>query len=186
VRLSLRNPLHTYKHLLRYTPYTITNNNLGAGLGSVFNLNFSMNNTNNIADFTALYDSYKVNKLFFKLIPWINSADISGLDSLINPGWLPMVLMVHDFDDGSAPTYTDLLQNNNLKVTKYGPIIKESFEPRYNSSLQNLPSNKSWLDMSTLTTVHYGIKGFISDANVGTATLYWVIVEAEVEFRGQQ
>jgi len=186
---SLRNPNHVYSHLCRTTPFGLTNNNLGAGLGSVQNLYFRFTDVINAAEFSVLYDSYRVRKVVFTLIPYANVGDVSGLDSLVNPGWMPYVFWNVDFDDIATPAYTTMLETANMKMSRYGKILKLTITPHFNiptagGGLENVASPSKWLDIATPNVEHMGIKMFIQDANVGTATLYTVITEAHLDFRG--
>lgn len=181
---SIASPNHVYSHIVRTTPYQITNTAITGTTGCI---SFRLADVVNVAEFTVLYDSYRVNYLKIKIIPWFNSVDQGNLISVVGSNWQPYLITCIDFDDTTPDSYAQLLERSNAKFNRLGKVLNFGFVPHLNipasSGTSNIKSNTRWLDVAVTTDVHMGLKYFLSDANTGAAQMATVIIEAQVDFR---
>lgn len=187
---SLKNVSQTYRHILRGMPYFLTNNNLGGGLGTAAGYNIQFQYMQGYARYQSIYDQYRIVRMKFNFYPLANVNDISGLDSITNPGrFLPIYYAV-DLDDSSTPTLQFMFERANLKTKLYGKPFSISWKPHVNidvSSAGGLTKQSvasPWLDTAQATTEHYGLKVFCEDMGIGTNDLYTITTEFEMEFKG--
>lgn len=188
---SLMNPNMIFDHLCHVAPFTLSNNQIGSGLGSGYAFYFYLSTIYNAAEFTALYDTYRVKEIRWKLIPLASSNDMAGLDSGVNQAHLGAVYYTQDIDDSTVPTsVTDVVEYAGLKVKRYGEMFDLVCKnPHVNTVTEGsgIRSEVSpWLDCASASVYHRGFKMFISDCLVGTNTLYTVLMSVHIQFKGQR
>lgn len=144
--------------------------------GAVF---FRLNQLPDFTEFQNLYDQFRINKVVWKLVPNVNSAESGAAQKL------PQVHSVCDYNDSTAPTTLDeLVQYNNYRMTMGSRIHNRKLTPAFldnvyvTSAIQRPgnPNYKQWLSTSNSTDVpHHGIKyaiGAIAAASAITYTPY--------------
>lgn len=83
---------------------TITQTNLGQGVGAWFTLNDLLNAT----EFTGLFDQYRIDRVTIKLIPMVHMQVLDGTAvAPVNPG---MIYHAVDYDDANNPTNAAYMQ----------------------------------------------------------------------------
>lgn len=140
---------------------------------------FAFNLIPNVAEFTALYDQYKITGAKVVLTPALSEGINSPLfGSTSTLGFSP-VNSVIDYDDSTAPTSeAELLEYGSHKQTapfkKHVRYLKPKvLQQIYQSSLSTAyrPISNQWLSTSSSSSVpHYGIKYWISAPNTPSGT----------------
>lgn len=138
--------------------------------------NFSLNQLPDFTEFQNLYDQFRINKVVWKLVPNVNSAESGAAQKL------PQVHSVCDYNDSTAPTTLDeLVQYNNYRMTMGSRIHNRKLTPAF---LDNVyvtgatqragnPNYKQWLSTSNSTDVpHHGIKYAIGATAAASAITY--------------
>lgn len=130
---------------------------------------FVLDNVVNPADFTNLYDMYRINKVTLYLERLRNATG----DGTVNPYNLKMSV-VHDYNDANPLTQEDeYLEYANCK--RYSVVgngaIKITLYPKINNIVENsggapsaftsMNSNKVWLNIAEDAVPHFGLKMFI-------------------------
>lgn len=111
----------------------------------------------NSIDFTTLYDQYKILGIKYTLIPRVTESDTT---QQIGNVW-----SILDYDDSTVPSGLDtMLQYQNLKMTRGHKMHGRYFKPRVNMELNQNTSTPamapitSWIDVTSETVPHRGIK----------------------------
>jgi len=135
-----------------------------------FSIKFTLADLPQVSSFTALFDTYKINKVVVKLIPfgyptgYINTA--SNLSA--QPQWLSTVI---DYDDSTVLTSEgSLLEYETFKQTRPGaehvrvlvPAISVEAYKTSGTTIGYSQKRKQWLDAAYTDVEHYGIKGLIN------------------------
>lgn len=161
-RRGPRQPVQYFKRSV-YVPGATQANSTATVYGSsIFNLNAIPNAT----EFTNLYDQYKINLVKFQLIPRGNASDIQNGTTT---GQSMGVFSAIDYDDNTAPTSIDeLMQYQNMKMTRSHQIHKRVFKPRARINIvgaagagvngQIFGSRNPWIDCNAPTVPHYCLK----------------------------
>lgn len=146
-----------------------------------FAFSFALNQLPNFAEFTALYDHYRIVKVKVMLFPSFNVSFADGLSTNTTASDLGRVWSCIDYDDDNAfaPNLTglnDMRQRKNAKVTRGSKIHKRYFTP---SVLQVVadsggtnavaPKFKQWLSVTDDTVPHLGLKGIYENGMVNAA-----------------
>lgn len=165
----------------------IAGNALHAPWLGAFQLN-GISNVVNSADFTGLYDQYRINYLELKFYMKIDPSVQTGTG-----GNIPRLYFYRDYDDSLAPgTLDDMRENTKTKVyvlDPYKPVtikIKPNvLAAMYQSavSTQYSPVFNKWLDAGSPSTPHYVGKFAIDDLRT---TNYFVQVEGTLYFSCRQ
>lgn len=159
--------LHSY---IRWgNPDTLTVN-VGASQGN-YSKAFSLSETINASELTALYDQYQVCgvKIMFKLMNNPDAAITVPMSSGANysNNLYPKLWFSRDYDNISTETVDELRQRNTTKCKVMRPNSMISFYVR--PAIRNQvyldgvttatsPIWKQWLDCSNSTVPYYGIK----------------------------
>jgi len=143
----------------------------GAGVG--VGLLFSLDQLPNYTDFTALFDTYSIDRVDIVVIPGSQSAQLYGAP---------------DFDDSVAPTgLVDLLERQNCQVSVVGNSsyqqFRKSITPRMvitktaTTSPQHLPVGTQ-VDTADPSVPYFGYKLWLQSTNPTIATPYagWQII----------
>lgn len=169
---------------------------LGFTLGGVqtyINGTFVANAPNtNYAEYTALFDSYRIRKVEITMIYNSNSSSISGSPSL------PVMSMANDYDDVNSTSLSSLQQYDSYRLVQFGnntnngkvlhrvsPMIGTVIETTGGSAIAGQNSNKTWIDCNNGTILYCGVKGNYDNMNQSSATLGYVTfyVKYFVEFK---
>ncbi len=164
------------------------------GLGIAFRLS----DLQGYAEFTALYDQYRVVRLTYTLSPaWTSARAPSTSPNGDLCGW---VHSVYDYDDNAAPAASTagigaMMERASYALTHAVKTTATTWvvEPRvalaaYAASAFTSYANSPacWVDCSSPNVEHYGLKLLIELINPGSASVFMnfrLHVTAEVEFR---
>lgn len=161
------------------------NGSTGGALANAGNLNF--------ADYTALFDSYRIRKVQLQMV---YNADSQS--QTMTTG-LPNLMMVNDYDDSQATTVASLLQYDSWKLVQMGsgannskywtvvPRTQVAVETTAGSVTSISGGSKNWIDCATPNAKYFGVKGLVDTqvtggalSNVGFVTFY---VKVFVQFK---
>lgn len=184
-----RSPQKIHYHVLQGTSpiYNVT-----FGQGHCWN--WQCNIAPNVAEFSALYDQYRVISLTHTYFPIYNSADMSGATT---KALFPIAWYI-DYDDATPPTsMTQMLERQDLKYTRDGKTIKIGpYVPRVNTAAYPNPAafiaspvsiKPPWLDCTSMDVKHYGVKVWLDDNGTPNGTQCGVLLtRAVVAFKGAQ
>lgn len=166
-------------------------------------LTFGLSDLPNYTEYTALFDQYKILGVAVRLFPLWNSVETPQGPS--SPGGIGTILhSVIDLDDNTAPGASsggiDALRQYKSYKAHNMAYLKKGMWSRYcrpkilsgvynGVSLVSAGTNRSqWLDCSTPTVPHYGLK-FIFETNTLAATAQTLQFKIEAKFylafRGQ-
>jgi hypothetical protein len=147
----------------------------------------SLNDLAAASEFSAMYDSYRIEHLDYELVPLCdvqpNSDDTSAATSMVaKPEFLETVI---DLDDSTAPTtHSEMLQYESFRYWRPSEKGRVSFSPRVarevfdgvTASFEE-PDGPVWIDCAQPTTPHYGFKAFVgtqgSSSNVQNIWRIW-------------
>lgn len=180
----LKYNVHSYKRMA--TPVTFTATYPTAAYNNSFS--FSLSEVRGAGELTALYDQYMITgvKVTFQLInnPDANTAPFTNTTNLSNV--FPKLFYVRDYDDTGVEATNDLRERNNVQVKVLRPnsLITVFLRPAVRNQLYldgitaaNSPLWKQWLDCSSSTVPHYGMKFSVDFAGFNTQSDYQVRVE---------
>jgi len=130
---------------------------------------FRLNDVPNVAEFTGLYDQYKINLVKWTLIPRGNSSDVTTQGNSMG------VFTALDYDSNVAPTaLNDLLQYQNMRMTRSTQQHKRVFRPVARDALIGSAGAivggiyKGWIDCNVDNVPHYAIKYWFQALPSGT------------------
>jgi hypothetical protein len=152
------------------------------GLG----LTFSLSDLISSAEFTALFDQYKFDKVVIHILPTANTALMTQSVSF------PLVTAI-DYDDSTAPTSEDyLLQYENNMITRSFDELHRTIVPRIalgafqSGGLFNGYANagNQWIDAASPNVNHYGLKLGINQAYTSTGVASFnIYADYHISFR---
>jgi len=163
--------------------------------GAQMNINGSLVTTavnTNYAEYTALFDSYRIRKVEITMVYNSNSSSVSGSPSL------PIMSIVNDYDDTGATVLSSLQQYDSYRLVQFGnntnngkviqrcsPKIGTVVETTGGSAIASQNSNMTWIDCNNTTVLYCGVKGNYDNMNVSSATLGFITMYIKyfVEFK---
>ena len=135
-------------------------------------LQFTLNDLPSVAEFTALFDQYKIEKVVVHMIPFSTGSLMTQNVSF------PLITVI-DFDDAATPTTEDfLLQYANNSITHANQEVHRTLIPRVAAAVYDAgglfngyANQQTWIDAASPAVVHYGFKAGIGPAfgTVGVA-----------------
>lgn len=137
-------------------------------------ITFAMSDLNNSAEFTTLFDQYRIKKVLYR---FYISRQVDLATTAANKGIYPRLFWVHDYDD-STPLAIPLLseytgmkswQFNESNVrTKWMSISPAKLQEIYRATTSAYqPVWKGFLDTTYSNVPHYGVKFSIKDLYAG-------------------
>lgn len=153
VRMKRQMNVHHFRRLCAPIP-----GYLGAAGGMFGCRTFFLGDVINVSDFTALFDSYRINKV---VCTFHLRTDPGGL----TPFFCPVLYTAIDRDDAAVPANVNEIREFSRCQTHYldpkkpvvvtlTPNIKLSESVGINAA----EAYKQWIDTAYTTTVHYGLK----------------------------
>lgn len=132
--------------------------------------NFTLSQVPNATEFTNLYDQYQIKGIKITLIPRFTQSNANTATQVIGNMWSCL-----DYDDASTPpNLTTLLQYQNVKRTRTNQIHSRYLVPAvarevFNTGIATAyaPQKKVWLDCTSDTVEHYGIKFWFDSTAAG-------------------
>lgn len=159
--------IHHFKRTITFDPIiSQTTNSYGAYA-------FQFNQLPNFAEFTQLYDSYRINKIVIKYVPNINSA---------NAGSTPMSQFhsVLDFNDATPLTsLSSAFEYQNWKMTRGAKAHTRTYTPSILDAVGNSggvtpsfvkPAYKQWIATSSSDIPHFGLK-WVAEATTNVSDI---------------
>lgn len=177
-RNRIARQVHSYKRIVNLGTYVASQSPATGYAPAKGAFSFNMNLVPNAAEYSALYDQYKINGVSLRFIPKTNQfqGGTSGTQNALGYG---QVITVLDYDDSGTPISKDaLLEFGSAKVSRSNQIHKRYFKPKMlNLAFINAGTNgysvgpARWLDWNQSTVEHYGVKWWIDAPTVpNTAT----------------
>lgn len=126
---------------------------------TVYN-NFRLNQMPGYTDFTAMYDTYKINGIKQKFVFDVNSSEVGG--NGVYPNGFPSLVTVNDFNDTAALSSEDeALQYETYKSRRLLKPITRYFKPTMTDNTGGSVSNvirRRWTPTSEPDIAHMGLK----------------------------
>lgn len=172
----------THSFIRKATPFALQGNVAYAPYQNVTAISFSQ--IANSAEFSALYDQYKLNLV--KLQFWLR----------VDPGAqtaaaavMPKLYWFRDMDDNVPASQTEMRERAHCKIAVLRPdrpitifikpnVLQEVYRGVGTTSYS--PKFGQWLDMTNTDVTHYGIKWNIDNL---TNTNYYVDIESTYYFQ---
>lgn len=150
----------------------------------------------NSAEYSALFDSYRIVGIEMKMVYSGNSVTANQINNA-----LPTLLMVNDYDDSNNTQTAQLSQYDSMRVIQFGsgtsrtwkvrPRLQASVETSGGSILALTPPKGAWLDTAAPSVKYFGVKGMVDlqtplGTGNGTLTPFGYItfyVKAKLQFK---
>jgi len=182
-RRNLRKFVHTSKtkkilrplsnmdrHIFKYRQYiyttTITQGNAAAG-DTLGTLAMILQQCNNDAAFSDLYDQYRIDYLEFTFYPTTTLADLADQLGPAVPPVPALIYTVVDRDDQTTPVnLAELYEYQTIETHNTGQQFTLRFKPGTVGTMVNAAGTQvaarneisPWLDIAQNTIRHYGVK----------------------------
>lgn len=158
--------IYRFKRKFRMADITLTGAPVagtdGPTLTSSHAYSFNLNEVPNVGEFTALFDSYRLEKvkIWFYANTTVSNAGGAPYESNVQ------LVLSTDYDDAAVPANMDELfqrQNSRMKKltsTSRTPVTHTISWPRANYGTSNaiMQSKGQWIDAGVPSTPHYGLK----------------------------
>lgn len=131
----------------------------------------TLNSLPNFGEFTALYDSYRIDWVTIWAVPTQTDAQVAAANL-----FTPSLYTVVDKDDASPPgTLAAQLEHGNMKITTMDRMKKLcSFKPAVQGELFRSGATRGfnrmqdqWIDCAQADIPHYGLKVWCEPAMTG-------------------
>lgn len=184
---------HHFRFKCNYGTVSITNGT-NAAIGTVA---FRLDNIQNVAELTALYDQYKLGRCIVEFFPrngaittpsGVPPGNINNAYSNVQP-----FITVLDEDDSGSETRVQLLQYSTSKLSAIGEKHVRSLVPSVAASFYQSgiatgygAKKNQWIDCANSSVPHYGVKYSVNmDNNISADTvLYDIYVTMYVTMKG--
>lgn len=150
------------------------------------------------SEFSALYDSYKINALKVMFIPvsdQIYTFSSSGTPTTYHSQYDFRFLSCIDYNDRSAPATLNVIREyDNCKLTPNNRIHKRYFKPSFTLDVENtaqsaiMPNKyKPWLSTSAGDVEFYALKyGFEHQTNTASVPAYRIEIKVYMSFKAKR
>lgn len=136
---------------------------------------------NGMSELVAVYDMLRVQKVEIVIVPNAIGLDYSSQTVTSGTTNIPFVYHAADFNDGAAPTATELMQNPTVSIALMDKVIRRTIYPKLegaNGVIDVSPSNRNkflnsaaassqrwngfklWVDMINTTWTYGGFRIF--------------------------
>lgn len=193
-RTIKRNPIldvksYTYYHRCA-TSFIISQTAGGDATGAI---SFSIASLPQIATYQAMYDQYKLNKLYVTFRPMYTATSLAS--SASGALLVPLLYTAIDLDDATAVNLIALREYQKCMCHDDKKAFSMVFVPSAFDTLGgggasftygNVQANKTWADVANTGLVYYGIKWVITAQTAASTYLQqWnVEVGMSISFRG--
>jgi len=151
-----------------------------------FGMPFSLNDITSYAEFTNIWDRFRLRGVSLELIPWEQTVATAQSGVVASNGGMGVILhSVIDLDDAAAPTasevgvnslqcYPSYRMTNLAKVRSFRrflrprPSIAAASSGAYNAG--TVASNKIWIDSAAYGAEFYALKGIFEIYNPTSAS----------------
>lgn len=158
-------------------------------VSSITSYQFTLGAVTGASELTALYDQYQIVgvKMMFQLINNPDANRQMASDANNNTANIfPKIWLCRDYDDSGTETINALQQRNGTKcfILRPNQMIKYYVRPAVRSQLYldgvtsaSSPEWKKWLDCSTSSVPHYGVKVALDTNTVLVPQQYFIRIE---------
>lgn len=172
-------PNNLTRACLRYGSSSITG---GTGGGSGFGIDIALSNAVNYADFTAVFDQYRIVAVEVEFTPYFSQVNLSA-------NLQGRLFTAIDFDDVNAPaTATAVRAYNTCLITppwksQTRTLVPHVADAAYSGTFTSFANQgPQWIDSVSSGVKHYGVKGF-AEGSTTTTSSWFVEVRLFVEFK---
>jgi len=172
---------------MRQSVAGLTIYNQTAGTAAFGGLSFSLNNTNNVSNFAAIFDQYRIDAIQVSINPGWTDNNLTTVTD-----YYPRLYTVIDYDDSSSPTsLAQLTAYDSCIITPPGRGVERTFRPKIQAGIVNVVGGTTqgglalaspWLDMAITSVPHFGIKLAIEAGTVGQTRLQVFVVDAVIYY----
>jgi len=140
---------------------------------NVYN-DFKLDQLPNVAEYTALYDLYKICGIKQRYVFAKNSEETSTGNTFE----LPQLITLNDFNDATAlANEAEALQYPSYKARRLDREVKRYFKPKFGDSNQTIRAPWLATDAGGIAEHHYGIKSAVNTyssagGNLGIMRVY--------------
>lgn len=179
------NQIHYFKRFVSLGSITMAAGSTET-LGSLV---FQLDDVPDFAEFKAMYDCFKINRVKLMFIPISNVSLYSTASTqvFINTEHSNRIFTVLDFNDETPATSVNILrQYGTCKMSPNNRIHKRYFKPRIQNSVASGTSQYiGWLSTDTSDDVKwFGVKyGITHQTAVGTENIYKVEAHYYLSFK---
>lgn len=147
-----------------------------------YGFSFSLNDLTNAADFTTLYDQYRILKVEVELMPTVTGAN--PVNYTVIGGNIHSAI---DYDSSTNPTVSELVQYSSYKGTKLDRTHKRVIYPRTATSVYagvattgySQSKYGQWIDCNSPGVVHYGLRALIDPCPQIVQGTMWISYRAK-------
>lgn len=164
-----------------YAPATVITTSTTAEAAGVYT--FQLSDLPNSADFTNLYDQYRILSVKVTLMPTYTEAEVSSVADF--QGW---IVLANDYDDSTANLTSQLLQYQQSKVYPLNRPIEWRVRPKaaavvYQGGVTSAYAAHAsgWIDCAYPGVIHYGVKW--ATAITTKVVRFAVICKFNMEFK---
>lgn len=151
----------------------ISSSSAGDVLGAYL---FTFSQLPNYAEFTNLYDQYRINKIVVKFIPTHNSSDVSVAAQSI-----PNFNTVLDFNDATPLTLqSQLFEYQNWRMTRGTQVHTRVFRPSTLDATSTSgaitatnPTWRQWISTVNSDVPHFGLKYCAEGTTFADGAMAW-------------
>lgn len=173
-------PIHKFRRSVAQTG--IAGNILG---DSGYAFGFTLGQVPNFAEFTALYDVWRIVQVDWHMYPAITEGSLQGATTNIFAGLLAIAV---DYDDVVAPSsFNQMLEKEDYQLFGAYDECHLTFKPRTTVQLTSggslgTAAQGQWCDCANSGIVHYGLKMVIQDSANNQQT-YAAVADLHFEFK---
>jgi len=173
-----------YRYSLLTPPTTVAQVQTSPTLTYLY---FQLNYLDQYTSYTAIYDQYRIDKVDVTFWPQFRANSMAQTGAVV-----PLIYVVVDLDDASAPTSIGFLeQYQNCVVRNDERAFTVSFQPHvalaaYRGGFTGFANaGNQWIDSASPDIAHYGIKLGITPQNTSVSQYQqWTITtRLHVSFR---
>jgi len=163
---------------------------------------FTLEDLNYYANFTAMYDAYKIGKITLSL-EYLQNVAISGAanGNATMPSVMPTVYYYWDQDDASPPvSLLSITAKQGVKQHTFGNGMRSIFKTSFVPVVSNVtgtsqpgtvagivPNKREWVNCTAPNVIHNALKFFITDVylpgGIDVATCFRLNWTYDVSFR---
>lgn len=157
---------------------------------SAFGYYFLLSALPGYAEFTSLFDQYRIDKVDI----FLRSMNTKGLPSTLANGALSYMVLAPDYDDVSVPSgESAVLQKQNVKILETGDdylltIVPHIAVAAYSGAFTGYDNvGPQWIDSASSSVQHYGWKYWMSAPPSASLSSTWhYYARVHLSFRNVQ
>lgn len=173
---ALRRQVHSFKRVVDLGSYTASASALTQTPISK-SFSFALADLPNVAEYTGLFDQYKLTGISLKIIPRASQFQGAASGTVNAIGYNPVITAL-DFDDAATPSSKEvLMQYGSCKFTGSNRIHKRYFKPKIlqpawvNAISSGYASERAkWIDIANTNVAHYGLKWWVDAPALGASS----------------